>query len=552
MNDESQADKAEHWSRRDILGSGLGLSALGVTASTNALANQKGSHPASGKNDAQAPFDDLRDYIAALDKAGLVVRIPKLDQDAFEATALMYRLRDQHGMNGSPTLVIEKIRINGEWVKGPLIINESGHLHSECLAFGLEPVDVSPVRQESFASYRKARAFHEETIARHGGEFPSIPPTEVTAEEAACKQVIVTGDDIDLTKFAFIKCNPSDAGRYINTGMVFTYDKKRGPNYGTYRCHLRGPREIGLNSEPGQTGFRQLESMRLRGEKVALVSIVLSPDPYVWIVSGNRIANRFKGPVDELAIAGGLAGRPLKVVRSETNDHLIPANAEMVIEGEVALDDKRPEGPYGEMYGYQGKVKNKQYWMRVTAVTHRKQPWIMNNFTGLQRGTLMAPGHALSFYKLKQKIPAVTDYFGDNRAVGMTFVSINKTRPGEGLEVAKQITESNFFAKVVVVVDDDLDVTNQEQMLAALGARWQPDGATHIYNRLPGMPLDPSAVKRGQTNKIAIDATRQWPEENGPAVFPSMNRTLLEQGAPEAFPRVDEKWGKLIRSWGID
>ena len=88
-------------------------------------------------------------------------------------------------------------------------------------------------------------------------------------------------------------------------------------------------------------------------------------------------------------------------------------------------------------------------------------------------------------------------------------------------------------------------------MLAALGARWQPDGSTHIYPKLPGMPLDPSAVKRGQTNKIAIDATRQWPEEGGPSSFPSRNRALLEAGAPDAIARVDEQWGELIRSWRI-
>jgi 4-hydroxy-3-polyprenylbenzoate decarboxylase len=544
MTDPVSRESLSTWTRRELLGGSLGLSAL-TPVTANAFVHKQNVKK-------QAPFDSLRDYLAALDEAGLVVRIPRVDQDAFEATALMYRLRDQLGMNGSPTLIIDEIRIDGEWVKGPLIINESGHLHSECIAFGLQPEDVSPLRQESFSSYRKARAHHEATIAANGGSFPELSPVEVPAEDALCKEVVVTGEEIDLTKFAFIKCNPSDAGRYINTGVVITRDSKLGMNMGTYRCHLRGPRELGLNSEPGQTGYRQLEAMRRRGEKTAYVSIVLSPDPYVWIVSGNRIADPFKWPVNELALAGGLAGRPLQVVKSETNDHLVPANAEMIIEGEVPLNEKRPEGPYGEMYGYQGKVKERQYWLRVTAVTHRKQPWLMNNFTGLQRGTLMAPGHAQSFYKLQQKIPSVVDYFGDNRAVGMTFVSIKKTRAGEGLEVARQITESNFFAKVVVVVDDDLDVTSQEQMLAALGARWQPAGSTHIYDKLPGMPLDPSAVKRGRTNKIAIDATRQWPEENGPASYPPMNRALLEQGAPAAFPRVDEKWGELIRGWGIE
>jgi UbiD family decarboxylase len=173
----------------------------------------------------------------------------------------------------------------------------------------------------------------------------------------------------------------------------------------------------------------------------------------------------------------------------------------------------------------------------------------MNNFTGLQAGSLMAAGHARPFLKLKQDIPAIVDFYSDGRAVGVTFVSIRKTRSGQGLEIARQIAETKFNSKVVVVVDDDLDVTNQEQMLAALGARWQPHAATHVYDKLPGLPLDPSATQRGRTSKIAIDATRQWPDEGGPASFPALNRSLLEAGAPEAFRRVDQKWGASVRAW---
>jgi len=494
-----------------------------------------------------APFDTMRDYIAALESRGLVIRIPRVDQDAYEATALMYRIRDRHGMRGAPALVFDEVRIGGRWMKGPLIVNESGHLYSECLAFGLEPVDEGPLVREPFASYRKARAHVMDMVAENDGEYPQIPPEEVPRESAPCKEVTLRGDDIDLTAFPFIQCNPGDAGRYINTGVVYTRHPKYGVNVGTYRCHLRGPREIGLNSEPGQTGNRHLMAARQRGEKIAHVSIALTPDPYVWIVSGNKMVHR--RPADELAVAGGLAGRPLQVVRSETNDFLVPAHAEMIIEGEVPLEDLRPEGPYGEMVGYMGRRKGEQFWMRVTAVTHRLQPWIMNNFTGTQAGSLMAAGHARSFYRLKQDIPSIVDLFSDTRVVGVTFVSIHKTRPGEGLEVAQAITEKNFFAKVVVVVDDDLDVTNHEQMLAALGARWQPHGASHIYESLPALPLDPSLVERARGSKIAIDATRQWPEEGGPQRFPPMNRTLLEDGAPGAIDSVDRKWGELIRDW---
>lgn len=544
MSESDKSDKAFFTvSRRNLIQTSVSLAALGAGSAPTAIAKPSGRKPSvSG-----APFDSMRDYIAALEKWGLVMRIPRVDQDAYEAAALMYRIRDKHGMRGAPTLIFDEVRIDGQWVKGPLLVNESGHGYSECLIYGLEPVDEGPVAKEAYDSYRKARAHVEQMVAANGGEYPQILPVEVSSADAPCKEVKLTGADIDLTAFAFIQGNPADAGRYINTGVVFTRHPKYGVNIGTYRCHLRGPREIGLNSEPGQTGNRHLMAARQRGEKIAKVSIVLTPDPYVWLVSGNKMV--FTRPADELAVAGGLAGRPVEVVRSETNDFMVPAHAEMVIEGEVPLDDLRPEGPYGEMVGYQGRRKTEQFWMRVTSVTHRKQPWIMNNFTGQQAGTLMASGHARSFYRLKQEIPAIVDFYADNRAVGCTFVSIRKTRPGQGLEIAQQIAERKFFAKVVVVVDDDLDVTVQEQMLAALGARWQPFGNTTIYEKLPALPLDPSTTKRATGSKIAIDATRQWPEEGGPGEFPALNRTLLQAGAPDAFDRVDQKWGEQIRDW---
>ena len=239
---------------------------------------------------------------------------------------------------------------------------------------------------------------------------------------------------IDLTAFPFIQGNPGRRGRYINTGVVFTRHPKYGVNFGTYRAICAGPREIGLNSEPGQTGNRHLMAARQRGEKIAQVSIALTPDPYVWIVSGSKMV--YRRPADELAVAGGIAGRPSRSCRSETNDFMVPAHAEMIIEGEVPLDDMRPEGPYGEMVGYQGRRKDEQFWMRVTSVTHRRDPWIMNNFTGHQAGSLMAAAHARSFYKLKQEIPSLVDLFSDTRSVGVTFVEYSQDatgrRPGGG------------------------------------------------------------------------------------------------------------------------
>ena len=184
-------------------------------------------------------------------------------------------------------------------------------------------------------------------------------------------------------------------------------------------------------------------------------------------------------------------------------------------------------------------------------MTHRTRPWLFNNFTGVQRGTLMAPTHGHSFHRMKQHIPELVDLWRDNRSVGIAFASIRKSRPGQGLEVGEKVAKYSFGSKLIVVVDDDLDVTSQEQMLAALGARWQPNTSFAVFDDLPGIPMDPSAKDWGRTGKMAIDATRKWPEEGGPDTYVKLNRGLFEANAPEAFARVDEQWGEFLRGWRL-
>ncbi len=536
--------------RRTLLQTSVGLAALGSTTAALGGAHEKSE---SGPVPV-APFKSMRDYIAALEARGLVVRIPRVDQDAYEATALMYRMRDEHGMRGAPAMIFDEVRIDGKWVKGPLVINESGNLDGECLVFGLEPISEAPLTRAPYQSYRRAREHVEALLAKTDGAYPGIAPVEVTRDQAVCKEVVLRGDEIDLTKFAFIKGNPGDAGRYINTGSVFTRDPRQGVNFGTYRCHLRGPRELALNSEPGQTGYRHMMAARKRGEKTMQVAIALTADPYFWMVSSSKMAFNAEAKTDEIemGIAGGLAGQPIEVVRCETNDFRVPAWAEMIIEGEVPLEEMRPEGPYAEMVGYQGQVKDEVFWVRVTAVTHRRNPWLMNNFTGVQAGSLMSASHAGAVYRLRKKFPYVVDWLSDTRAVGLTVVSINKTEAGQGIEVAEHIAKRAFFAKVVIVVDDDVDISDHEAVFAAMGARWQPDGNTRTYPPRPSMPLDPSNTAPGRGSKIAIDATRALPGEGRKTPWPATNRSLLETGAPEAIANVDQKWGELIKGWQRD
>jgi 4-hydroxy-3-polyprenylbenzoate decarboxylase len=473
-----------------------------------------------------------------------VVRISRADQDAYECTALMYRLVERYGTEGAPAVIFEEVKIGGQWRKGPMVGNFIGHWDAEALVFGLEPDPAG-----GSASLRKARNHLIELARANGGRFPEIAPVEIARDRALCKQVILRGDEIDMTSYAFVQVNPGDGGRYVNTASVFTVDPRAGVNFGTYRCQLKGPRKIAVSPGEGQTGWRMLDAARRRGEKTAKVSLVLGQDPIVYLVSGSRVANRVgERPVDELAVAGGLRGRAVEVVRSETNDFLVPAHAEMIIEGEIPLEDTEMEGPYGEGLGYQGGGE-RAWYMNVTTVTQRRDPWMHNSFTGVDRGPVSAAGLASALLFTQKFAPEVVDMHYRSKANNIMYVSIRKTAAGQGLAIAERLAKFNPVVKVLIVLDDDVDLMDMSQVMFAISSRWQPAPAARIFEKLPGLPLDPSQPDRNKTSKIIIDATRQWPEEGGPASFPRTNRSILQEGAPDAFARVDGKWAELIAGW---
>ena len=537
------------FSRRDLLAATAGLASLGAAGSS-----QAGSHSRAGKRRGkipQAPFDSIRDWMANLEAHGLVMRVPKIDQDKYHATALFYRMTDMFGKYASPAVIFEKIKVDGKWMDGPVIANVQGHWFAEALLWGLEP-DWN----DYYDTYWKTKAHMTEIVRANGGSYPEIPPVEIPRDQAPVKEVILQGDEIDITQFPFVQTNPADGGRYVNTGSHFLVDAEMGPNFGTYRCQIKGPRKLGVNPEPNQTNWKMLVAARERGDEYAKLSIVLGQDPVVWMISGTRIAPRFgprPKPVDELAIAGGMRGKAIEVVKSEDSDVLIPAHAEMVIEGIVPLQEPmEPEGPFGEMFGYLGQYKEENFWMTITTITHRKNPWIMNAFTGMQKGMVTAPMEAMYDEFLRRRIPNLVHYHTPQYAMGCIFMSIDKTAPGQGIEAGKKIVSGFGIAKVVIVLDKDVNVLNHTEVLAAVGARWQPKSAFYIVDEGPGLFTDPSQPSYGRTSKIVIDATRQWPEEGGKENFPESNRALLEKGAPNAIAEVNELYMDILRGWGTN
>jgi UbiD family decarboxylase len=285
--------------------------------------------------------------------------------------------------------------------------------------------------------------------------------------------------------------------------------------------------------------------MKARGETSAKVAIVLGTDPITFAMSSSKTTRLGQ---DELFVAGGFLGKALDVVKCETNSLRVPANVEMVIEGEIPFD-LEPEGPFGEMYGYIGERKEENFYMNVTAVTHREKPIFVNQFTGVTRSFLTSPMEVTTNMTLKKQFPSIVGVHFPLQTPGFCFVSIKKQQPGEALSIGRQITSSVKIAKIAIVVDEDVNIHNRIEVMHAVGARWQPFSASEIVKKAGAMGGDPSATKRGEGSRIVVDATRQWPEEGGPDNYSIMNRSCLTDAFPDIFNVIDENWSHLIDDW---
>ena len=478
------------------------------------------------------PYDSLRDFMEAIEAHGHVIRIEAIDQDAYELTGFMYKLIDKYGWLGAPSVIVEKVKISGEWVDGPIIINQYGMGAHEAMAVGVPRDEIED--GEHILNYKKALSKMMEV-----GDITPIETTEINKKDAPSKEVILKEDEINILDFPFIQTNPGDNGRFINTGNLVTIDPEMGRNVGTYRMQIKGPRKIGISPEKNQDGWKSL--MNSEGD-VAQAVVVLGTDPIVFAMSSSKTARTGQ---DELEIAGGFKGKPIEVVKCENSDILVPANVEMIIEGEIPLNDLEPEGPFGEMYGYMGKPHEETFYMNIKTITHRLNPMVVNQFTGITRGYVTSPGEAASIRGFSKFMPELRGFHIPIDHVGFLFLSIEKTRPHQGIELAEKF---NFLpiGKIVIVVDEDVDIHNSKEVFQTVGARWQPYPSAKIIEDTAGFFLDPSAVVRGRSSRILIDATRQLPEENGPSPYPKLNRELLLEHAPEIFDLVEEKWGHLI------
>lgn len=425
----------------------------------------------------------------------------------FEITGVCEKLERDHGQY--PGILFTNVKRS----KLPVLINSCASYDRMAMSLGL-------TREEMI------RGFAER-------ESNPIPPREVPRSEAPVKEIVIKGDDVDLSRFPFTHHNEEDAGKYISAGVSILKDRSSGKqNMGIYRLQVQGKDQLGFMVNPGHHGYHIRQDYEDHGEKTE-IAIVLGHHPAFLMASVSRVW------CEEMDVAGGLMGEPLPVVKGETVDLLVPAEAEIIIEGYIPPNERHYEGTFGEWPGYYNK-EGDQPIIKVTAITMRHDAICQDLFNAhMEHSVLGAIPRLGSLYRnVKQICPTLQainlPYSGRCRA--FCYASIKKRAEGEAKQVAFAVFATDPNIRRVIVVDDDIDVFNEEDVQWAVAMRFQADRDLALVPNALGAHLNPGAygydrlTQGTMETKEILDATRPLP----PVRFP--NRARVPQ---DVVDRID-------------
>ncbi|VCU71786.1 3-octaprenyl-4-hydroxybenzoate carboxy-lyase [Pigmentiphaga humi] len=345
---------------------------------------------------------------------------------------------------------------------------------------------------------------------------------EVERSQAPVQQVVQTGDECDLTALPVHLQHALDGAPYISASLDFSRDPATGwTNVGMRRLMLRGRRTAGIDLVAPSDLRAIYQGCVARGERMPL-AFAIGSNPI------DHLAGTMRLPMDELELVAALRGAPMGVVKCVTNDLMVPADAQLIIEG--YLDERghsEPEGPYGEFLGYYGVLKRNPVF-HVTAITRRRDAVFQTATIG---GRSMALTDTAQLCSLRTELMVWRGLETAVREVAAVYVSpatggafnarvaISQRVPGEARNAIAAVFASAANIKHVFVVDPDIDVFSDEQMDWALATRFQADRDLVVQSGLRAMPLDPSLDGAAVTAKAGFDLTL-------PLLPPGCNRPL--------------------------
>ena len=360
---------------------------------------------------------------------------------------------------------------------------------------------------------------------------------------------VLEGDDVDLFAFPTPQWHEEDGGRYIGTACaVTTRDPDTGwVNYGTYRAMLHDATSTGLYISPGKHGRDHQERWFERGEPMPCV-ILVGMSPLHFLGAALEIPDG----VSELEWIGGITGEPVECIEGHVTGLPIPASAEIALEGYVMHDEVRPEGPFGEWTGYYASKEQAQPVFKVKAVYHRNDPILLGcppqkpPYEGQRFQQYMRSANLRREVRaagVPDVVAAWTHSVGGCRLFNV--ISIKQRYAGHAKQaalVASQCRQGAYLGRVVVVVDEDIDVTDLQEVVWAICTRHDPERDVEIIKRTTSGNLDPAIEpgKKGFNSRLIIDATRpwEWRDKFPDAIGPD----------PEEKRWVRDNWDWILRT----
>jgi 4-hydroxy-3-polyprenylbenzoate decarboxylase len=476
------------------------------------------------------PFDDLRSFLLALEKQNELRRIPFEVDPYLEITEFADRAVKQDG----PALLFEHPK--GSSV--PVAINLFASMRRIEMALGVSSIEEIAAHISGFLQMQKPEGFIDTLkmlpkLKEVSSAFPRV------VNRGPCKEVILR-DKFSLDKFPILHCWPADAGRFITLPMVFSRNPETGKrNCGMYRMQVFDSTTTGMHWQKHKQGAEHYRRHVAKGEQSRMpVAVAIGADPATMFSAVLPLPPE----IDEMLFAGFLRGKPVDMVKCETSDLEVPANAEIVLEGYVSSGELRREGPFGDHTGFYS-LDDDYPVFHIECITHRKNP--------IYAATIVGPPPMEDFYMgkaieriflplMRLQLPEVRDICMPAEGVfhNLILVSIRKSYPGQARKVMHAIwgLGQAMFSKVIVVVDEDVDVQNVKEV--AWKALNNIDPQRDVEFALgPIDSLDHASRMPNYGSKMGVDATTKWPSEGFSRRWPA----VIEM-SDDVKQRVDKLW----------
>ena len=479
---------------------------------------------------------DLRGFIKQLEQRGQLRRISASVDSDLEIAEIANRMLQR----GGPGLLFENVKGSPY----PVAINLLGTVERVCWAMNMESPQELETLGKKLALLYQPRPPKKVSQAIDLGKvlFDVLRAKPDRDLFPVCQQVVLKGDDVDLTTLPMLRVYPGDAGKVMTLGLMITKDPEtKIPNVGVYRLQLQSKNTMTVQWLSVRGPTRHLRKAAAMGQDLE-VAIALGVDPLVILAAATPV------PIDlsEWLFAGLYGGSGIHLAKCKTVDLEVPATSEIVLEGTVTPGDVGVDGPAGDHMGYYGGVNQKAPLFRFHCMTHRKDPIYLTTFSGRppKEDAMMALALNRVYTPiLRQQVPEIIDFFLPMEALSYkaAVISIDKVYPGHARRAALAFWSAlpQFsYTKFVIVVDKDINIRDPRAVVWAITSKVDPARDVFILPDNPFDSLDFATEKPGLGSKMGIDATTKlYPETDRPWAAPLVSD-------PDVAAMVDRRWAQ--------